>query len=136
GQHCRGRRKSKNLRRSAAIFRSLKSSEEEKFVLDHWPTQRAAILVALQRIPRGRERIPCVEDSIPDKLEQVALKLICSRFCYEADFTGGMATLLRRSGARFELEFLHGVRKRHRQKRTLERVIVIGAVKPVTQPVI
>ena len=75
-------------------FRALESAEEEELVLHDRSAHRAAVLVALQRIPRRCKRIPRVEDSIPHEFKKVSVKLVRSGFRHKADFTGGFSTLL------------------------------------------
>src|SRR5262249_35086280 len=133
GQHGRGRHIRKYFRWSAACFRSLKTSKEEKLVLHYRSADRAAVLIALQGVSCRRKRIPRIEDSISHKFKKVAVKFVRSGFRHEADFAGGLSTLLRSGRAGLDLEFLHCIRKWHRQVGTLEGVVVVGAIELVTQ---
>ena len=76
------------------IVRALVSGEEEQLVLHDRPADRAAELVALDRVALGRKRIPRIEDSIPHEFEQIAMKLVRSRFRHQADCAGGFHAVL------------------------------------------
>src|SRR5205807_1742508 len=102
------------VRRILTNFGSLISAEEKQLVLDERTTDRAAILVPLQRISFRGEKVSRVELCIPNEFKHVAVKLIRSGSRGAAHLRARVNSLLciLRSGGHFE--FLQRIRKRQR----------------------
>ena len=90
---------------------------------------RSAELVAFQRAGFCREIITCVEEVIPDELEQITMELICSRFGHAAH--SGRRSVLSIDSASRDLEFLEGIRKRQRHIGAGHEIDVTGAIQRV-----
>src|SRR5437588_168367 len=71
----------------------LEPTEEEQFVFDDRPANDSAELVALQAVPLRRKWITGVEDSVPDKFKQAAMKLVRARLRHDVHRAGGMISI-------------------------------------------
>src|SRR5262245_15411235 len=94
---------------------ALIATEEEQFVLDDRSTQCAAKLIALQRVADRSKEIPRIEFVIAQELETGSMKFVASGFRDRIDDTSGLRSVVRRQGARFNLELPHRIRERKRQ---------------------
>ncbi len=92
--------------------RSLIPRKEKQFVFEDRPANCPAELVTLDGISSHREGIPRVENSIPDKFKHIAMKIIRTGFCNEADRTRGFADGCGRCSAGLDFELLQRIRER------------------------
>src|SRR5207244_270278 len=99
------------IRRSGSLDRVLIAAEKEQLVFLDRTADNSAELVALQRVAGSREEVAGVKDSVSQKFEQVAVKLIRAGLGDGIDCRRSVNTILRREGAGFHLEFLQRIRE-------------------------
>ena len=94
---------------------SLVAAEEKQLVLHNGSADRPTELVALYGIALRGEGISRIENSISNKLEQIAMKLVGSRFRHQGDRARGFHSILGGRGTGFDFELLQRIRKRYRE---------------------
>ena len=112
-------------------IRALIPAEEENPVLGDRAADGAAELVAPQRVLRQREGVLGIEAAVADELEEAAVDIVGARLGDDVDDGGGVVAVARGERARLDLEFLEGIRERHRQIEVGAGVVVVGAVHDV-----
>src|SRR6185437_16125475 len=112
--------------------RSLVSEENECAVFADWATNRASKLIPLQRIHLRCEIIPCIEGSIADELERIAVPLVRARLRYDIDHGAGIRAVLCVEAVGLDAKFLHRIRERERVVGIAHQVLVVGPVQVVT----
>ena len=85
GQHRCRRNERNSVGWILANRRALVSAEEKQFVLHDRPADRSTELVALDRVALRCKGVPRIEHSIAHELKQIAVKLVRSGLCYQAD---------------------------------------------------
>ena len=108
-QRCRGGHEADGLRRVAAVARPLVAAEEEELVAFDSAAERAAELIALQRVVRGREVVAGVHVAVAKKLEGVAMPGVGAGFRHGVHHAAGMQTASGGQAAGLDAEFLQGV---------------------------
>src|SRR5947199_1661379 len=87
--------------------------KEEHSVLEDWPAQSSAVLIAVQRILRAvilvREKVRGVEHGIAQILKRRSMKRVGAAFGNDAHLSAGAAAELRRGYARLHRKFLHRI---------------------------
>src|SRR5439155_18968824 len=109
----------------------LVAGKEKYLVFRDRTADRAAELVALDRVASGREYFSRIEFSVADELEQIAMERVRARFRYQTDGPGRFHARLRARRAGLDLELLQRVRKGHGYVAVVMRIIVVGAVQGV-----
>src|SRR5438128_929936 len=92
--HLRSRNEGECALRSLTRNGALIAGEEKQFILFDGTTDRPAILVAFQTVPRWREEIPGIERIVPDKLEQRTVEVVGARAGNGIYSTPGMKPVL------------------------------------------
>ena len=134
-QHGLGRHEADGFRRVASLDLALVTAEEEQPVFQQRSAERAAELVALQRVALGREEVPGVEPVVPHELEHVAVEAIRSRLRDDVDGGGGVVPVARRQRAGLDLELLDRVGERRGEVQVVEGIVVRAAVHDVRHAV-
>src|SRR6185295_18168329 len=75
-QHARGWHKAGSVDRIRSRFRSLKAGEEKQLVALEWSADRAAVLVALQRVASRCIRVAGIQHAVAEELEQIPMELV------------------------------------------------------------
>src|SRR5579885_2837989 len=76
------------------------------------------------------EKVTRVEDVISNKLKEVPMQFVGSRFGHDIDNASGIAAVLRAVVTRFHAKFLQGIGKGERLIGVSVDVVIVGAVKP------
>src|SRR5260370_19523473 len=98
---------------SFALPHSFIVCEKEGVLLEDWPADRAAKLIALEgrfrSSGRSVEKISRIHRAIPNKLENTSVKIIRSRTSDGIDYSAGGSSVFRRIVVGDHGEFLHGI---------------------------
>src|SRR5437016_6168496 len=86
-----------------SLNRELRSTEKEQLVVNEWPTDRPAELIAFQRIANRREGVAGVESSVAHELKQISVKLIRAGLRHDVHGSRAVLPILRLQCARFDL---------------------------------
>ena len=127
-QHRARRHEADRVAGIGADHRSLIGAEEEQPVFGDRPSERAAELVAAERVGRDRKKRRGVEPVMAQELERAAVELIGSGFRDRVDGAARFHAVRRREAARFDFNLLQRVGKRQRKVGPVVRVVVHRAV--------
>src|SRR5439155_6965094 len=112
-KHRGARNKSGFVRKVLTHRRSLITGEEDQLVFRNRPADRAAELIALDRVAARSKCVARVEHSIPNEFEKVTVNFVRSGLGHKADGTCRLHAFVRGGSAGFKLELLQGIWKRH-----------------------
>ena len=105
-------------------FGSLIAREKEKLVFDDRPAYGAAVLISLQRVAPGSEKVPGIHLAITKELKQVAMEGIRARLDDHVDRRRRVQAVLRRERAGLDFELLQCIREWKRKIHRVKRVVM------------
>src|SRR5262249_55446008 len=103
-------------------------SEVKQLVLDNRTADRAAELVAVERIVCWRKEIAGVERTIAQELKKVTVDLVGARARHNVHYTARGVAELGGEVIRIKSEFLNSIRVGERQVHIEKRVVVPDAI--------
>ena len=134
-KHAGCRNETGSVGRIGPGFGSLIAREEERLVLDDRSTQSPAVLVTLQSVAPGSEKVSRIHLAVTKELERVAVERICARLHNRVHCSGRVHAVLRGECARLHLELLQGVGERKRKIHSVKRVVVERSIQIVSNSI-